>query len=128
MADLNRPAPHRHVPRVMAVGLAAAFACLVGHHVRQPAPPAPGSPGSPGRPGESTGLDFRVRINEDDPATLRLLPSVGQRIARGIVIHREQVARFDHVEQLEAVPWVGPRTREQIEPWVSLEIAAPERP
>jgi competence protein ComEA len=63
-------------------------------------------------------VQFQVDINEADWPELTLLPSIGETLARRIVESRRAEGRFTDVDQLRRVRGVGPKTLEQIRPYL----------
>ncbi|MFQ5690859.1 MAG: ComEA family DNA-binding protein [Gemmatimonadota bacterium] len=52
----------------------------------------------------------RLDLNRADTLQLQALPGIGPARARAIVRTRRRLGRFDSVEELTAVPGIGPRT------------------
>ena len=63
---------------------------------------------------------FRLDINQADWPELSQLPGVGETLARRIVESRAADGPFADVEQLRRVRGIGPRTLEQIRPFLRL--------
>jgi competence protein ComEA len=61
-----------------------------------------------------------VDLNSADVGTLRQLPGVGPHLAARIVEHRSKQGPFGSVDDLRAVPGIGPATLERLRPVVSL--------
>lgn len=61
---------------------------------------------------------YRINVNAEDPATLRLLPGVGPSIAENIVATRQQLGPFAEPADLEKVHRIGPVLSKRIAPWV----------
>lgn len=62
-----------------------------------------------------------IDINTASPATLMLLPGVGEKTARNIVYYRINNGRFKSVDELLNVSGIGPVTLEKIRPYVCVE-------
>jgi competence protein ComEA len=61
---------------------------------------------------------FQVDVNRADWPELIQLPGVGQTLAERMVADRLRHGRFRDVEDLSRVPGIGPRTLEQIRPYI----------
>lgn len=70
---------------------------------------------------------YRINVNQEDAATLQLLPGIGPSIARNIVTQREQGGLFVEPADLQSVHMIGPVLSERISPWIVFDIASPER-
>ncbi|MEM1356272.1 MAG: helix-hairpin-helix domain-containing protein [Planctomycetota bacterium] len=66
-------------------------------------------------------VTYRIDINTADEAELCLLPGVAAGIARRIIHHRNEHGPFTRPSQLEDVPFIGPKKRQAIEPWVVFD-------
>jgi len=62
---------------------------------------------------------MKVNMNQDDRATLTLLPGVGPGIAEHIVTTREGGAVFHNAQDLQAVKRIGPKLVRRIAPWAN---------
>ncbi len=65
---------------------------------------------TPLRGQEPAPTGYRVNVNTAPWWELALLPSVGAKLAQRIVEQRDQMGRFDQLDQLDAVPGMGPKT------------------
>lgn len=61
---------------------------------------------------------FEVDINAADWPELTALPNVGETLAKRIVESRRQQGPFADLEDLQRVPGIGPKTLEQIRPYL----------
>ena len=71
-----------------------------------------------------------IDLNTADAATLAQLPGVGPQRAADIVAHRQRHGPFRSLDDVRAVPGIGPVTVERIRPAVRLTAApvTPESP
>jgi len=65
-----------------------------------------------------TTIEFAVDINSADWPELTLLPNVGETLARRIVENRQRNGSFADVNDLQRVKGIGPRTVEQMRPYL----------
>lgn len=63
-------------------------------------------------------LVFRVDINEADWPELSTLPGIGEALARRIVESRATDGNFADVDELTRVRGIGPKTLEQLRPYL----------
>jgi competence protein ComEA len=63
---------------------------------------------------------FFVDVNAAGIAELMLLPQIGETLASRIVDSREQEGPFGTLEELSRVRGIGPKTLEQIRPFVRV--------
>lgn len=61
---------------------------------------------------------FRVDVNKAEWPELAQLPEVGETLARRIVESREEAGAFGELNDLRRVRGIGPRTLEQIRPYL----------
>jgi len=61
---------------------------------------------------------FEVDLNTADWPELSVLPNIGETLARRIVESREAEGPFTDVDDLERVRGIGPRTLEQLRPYL----------
>ncbi len=64
--------------------------------------------------------DMRIDLNSADEAQLDLLPGIGPSLARRIIDNRSRVGLFDSIDNLQRVSGIGPRTIEQLQPYVVI--------
>ena len=69
-------------------------------------------------------LVFRVDINEADWPELSTLPGIGEALARRIVDSRSTDGNFADVDELTRVRGIGPKTLEQLRPYLRPVPAA----
>ncbi|MFN3597500.1 MAG: ComEA family DNA-binding protein [Rubricoccaceae bacterium] len=62
----------------------------------------------------------RTNVNTADAAQLQRLPRIGPAMAERIIAYRQQHGRFARVEDLLNVKGIGPKTLEQMAPYVTL--------
>ena len=65
---------------------------------------------------------FQLNVNQADWPELIQLPGVGRTLAERLIAEREEGGEFRSVEELTRVDGIGPRTIEQIRPYL-LPIA-----
>lgn len=99
---------HATAPRA---GLAADSARVV--------PPAPEPAASNDRPASE--LSAALDLNRATAAELDELPGIGPVLAARIVEHRSRHGRFRRVDELLAVPGIGPKLLERLRPRVAAE-------
>ncbi|MFO7274894.1 MAG: helix-hairpin-helix domain-containing protein [Bacillota bacterium] len=89
------------------------------------APPPPKAQGATHAPvtatvgGAGSGGPALVNINTAGQAELESVPGIGPAIARAILAHRSEHGPFQSVDDLIAVPGIGPKTLEKIRPYVT---------
>ncbi len=64
--------------------------------------------------------DYRLDINQAPWFEWTLLEGIGEKTARKIVAYREEHGPFKTIEDVSEVPGIGPKTWEQIRPWLTL--------
>ncbi|WP_428389163.1 ComEA family DNA-binding protein [Mucisphaera sp.] len=64
---------------------------------------------------------LRLNPNTATHADLQLLPGVGPTLATYITNHRQQHGPFTHLTQLDNVPRIGPKTLQNLTPWLTLK-------
>jgi hypothetical protein len=64
-----------------------------------------------------------VDVARDPPCRLRLLPGIGPRRAAAIDAHRRAFA-IDDLDDLDAVPGIGPRTVERLRTTPRVRVVA----
>ena len=70
-------------------------------------------------------LDYKIDVNAANWVEWCQLPEIGETLARRIVEDREQNGPFRSIDELNRVSGLGPKTIEQIRPYLQ-EIAPPE--
>ena len=70
------------------------------------------------RPFTPRRIEFRIDVNEAEWPELTLLPEVSETLARRIIEFREEQGRFESLDELQQVRGIGPRTLEQIQPYL----------
>jgi competence ComEA-like helix-hairpin-helix protein len=68
---------------------------------------------------------LRINLNTADAATLELLPRIGPALARKIIDDRAAKGPFKHLEDLDRVPGIGPRTIELLRDHVTVTTTDP---
>lgn len=63
-------------------------------------------------------VQFQVDINQADWPELTVLPNIGETLARRIVESRQADGPYADLDQLERVRGIGPKTLEQIRPYL----------
>ncbi len=63
----------------------------------------------------------KINLNTANAAELERLPRIGPAMAKRIIEFRTTRGPFRHIDDLDAVPGIGPRTLEQLRPLVSVE-------
>jgi competence protein ComEA len=63
-------------------------------------------------------VQFQLDVNEADWPEFTVLPGIGETLARRIVESREREGRFADVEDLRRVRGIGPKTLEEIRPYL----------
>jgi competence ComEA-like helix-hairpin-helix protein len=72
-------------------------------------------------------LDGRINPNESPASSLARLPGIGASLSRRIVSYREKwikqygAAAFQTSDDLEKVKGIGPKTVQNINPWLKFE-------
>ena len=64
--------------------------------------------------------DYRLDINQAPWFEWTLLEGIGEKTARKIVAYRDEHGSFKSIEDVSRVPGIGPKTWEQIRPWLTL--------
>jgi len=63
----------------------------------------------------------RLNINTATFEQLLSLPNIGQKKAQDILTYRERNGRFETLIDLDAVRGIGPKTIQQLEPYIVIE-------
>lgn len=66
------------------------------------------------------GLDYPININEATQQELESLPGIGPTKASDIVSYRDQIGRFESIDQLLNVPGIGSATLEILREYLSI--------
>lgn len=66
--------------------------------------------------------DYQLDVNLASWFEWTLLEGIGEKIARRIVADREQNGPFTSIEDVQRVPGIGPKTWEQIRPWLTITV------
>ena len=70
-------------------------------------------------------VELTVDLNQATWPELTLLPQISETMARRIVEFREREGRFEALDELQQVPGIGPRTLEQVRPYLQPIPSAP---
>jgi len=62
-----------------------------------------------------------LNVNTATAEELERLPRIGPVLARRIIEYREAHGPFRRIEELEAVPGIGPKTLEELAPLIRVE-------
>ena len=90
-----------------------------GTQVMVPIKAPPASAGPTESGGSSPGTAGPVRLNTATLEQLDALPGVGPVTAQKILDHRQQHGAFSSVDDLDAIPGIGPARLEQLRPLVA---------
>jgi competence protein ComEA len=102
---------------LLLIGVAHATALVVW--VAQPAPRA------------APAYELRLNPNTASAAELALLPRIGPKLAQSIVASRSASARspaFRGIDDIQALPGIGPATIREIEPLLAFPATEPPPP
>ncbi|MES2789152.1 MAG: helix-hairpin-helix domain-containing protein [Planctomycetota bacterium] len=64
--------------------------------------------------------DYQLDINQAPWVEWTLLDGIGEKTARRIVAFRDEHGPFKTIEDVGKVPGIGPKTWEQIRPWLMI--------
>lgn len=64
-------------------------------------------------------VSFQIDLNSATWSELSNLPGIGEQRAKDIVAYREQIGSFSSLESIQNVAGIGPRTFEQITPFLA---------
>ena len=71
--------------------------------------------------GERIVLDDKINPNADTAVSMARLPSLGEAKAKAIVEHRQNGNVFKSVDDLDNVKGIGPKTVENVRPYLKFE-------
>ncbi|NNE08022.1 MAG: helix-hairpin-helix domain-containing protein, partial [Gemmatimonadetes bacterium] len=83
-------------------------------------PDSTGAEPAPDEPAEKS-VPLVVDLNRCDREELETLPGLGPSKAAAVIAWREEKGPFETVDELLAVPGIGPKTLERLKPHLSLE-------
>jgi competence ComEA-like helix-hairpin-helix protein len=63
-------------------------------------------------------IDYRVDLNRATWIEYVMVPGIGEKTARAIVLWRSEHGPFTSVDELDQVPGIGPVTREKARPFL----------
>lgn len=66
--------------------------------------------------------DYQLDVNRASWFEWTLLEGIGEKLARRIVADREANGSFATIEDVQRVPGIGPKTWEQIRPWLTITV------
>jgi competence protein ComEA len=66
-----------------------------------------------------TSASFTVDLNTAGWAEISQLPDIGETMARRIVSRRNELGAFQNLEELDAIPGIGPKTLQSIRPFLA---------
>lgn len=69
--------------------------------------------------------DYRLDINRATWIEWTLLEGIGEKTARRIVADRDERGPFRAIEDVRRVPGIGPKTWDQIRPWLTISQPQP---
>ena len=64
--------------------------------------------------------EYKVDVNTATWVEWMQLPGVGETLARRIVAHREANGPFTSIEELDRINGIGPKTLEDLRPWLVI--------
>lgn len=70
---------------------------------------------------KSLSLGVPIAVNSASKEDLMALPGIGEVTASSIIKHRENFGKFTHIDELDNVPGIGPKTIENLDGKVSLD-------
>ena len=70
-------------------------------------------------PGMIVDDPYLVQINEDESATIQLLPDIGPSLAGRIIEHRKEYGAFQQSSDLERIKGIGPKKASGINPYIT---------
>lgn len=84
--------------------------------------PGPVAAAGPSLDSDSAGT---IDLNTAGLVELDRLPGIGEARAEAILRHRMEIGRFESVDQLDAIPGIGPVTLEKLRPFVRVDPVGP---
>jgi competence protein ComEA len=69
---------------------------------------------------DSAPLARQVNLNTASASELEALPHIGATRAADIVAYREAHGPFEHIEEIQNVPGIGPAIYETLAPWITV--------
>jgi comEA protein len=69
---------------------------------------------------EQSDFTLKISINDSDRDDLVTLPGIGPSTAEKIVKYREEVGRFNSIEELMKVKGIGPKTFEKLKEFIDI--------
>jgi competence protein ComEA len=130
VVTLVPPAPvqviaRRSTGRVLGLGGSGATKSIApaprAESVTSGAGEAPAAEARPGKPGKlKSPEDGTVNINTADAEELQRLPGVGPAIAGRIIGYRDEVGRFQTLEDLKEVKGIGEKTFAKLRPLITI--------
>jgi competence protein ComEA len=69
-----------------------------------------------------------IDLNKADVVDLRLIPGIGEKMARRIIDHRKKHGPFRSLDDLRKVSGIGTATLERIRPYLRIEVYDEEAP
>lgn len=77
--------------------------------------------GKTAKPSEKRESGVKISLNTASAQQLTAIPGIGDSKARAIVAYRDQIGRFQQVEQLLDVKGIGDKLLEKMRPYVTVE-------
>ncbi|MDB5338161.1 MAG: hypothetical protein JWN70_3780 [Planctomycetaceae bacterium] len=68
--------------------------------------------------------DYQLDVNQAPWFEWTLLEGIGEKTAKKIVAFRDEHGPFQTIEDVSRVPGIGPKTWEQIRPWLTVSDKA----
>ena len=65
--------------------------------------------------------DYQLDVNRSTWVEWTLLEGIGEKTAKRIIADRDANGPFKSVEDVRRVPGIGPKTWEQIRPWLAIK-------
>ena len=64
--------------------------------------------------------DYQLDVNQAPWFEWTLLEGIGEKTARKIVAYRDEHGPFKSIDEVSDIPGIGPKTWEQIRPWLTI--------